>query len=206
MLNTFVKYCDIMADSQNHETAKDSHCEIIPYECLRQLPRRPLEHLTNLFNHCIPRIKAEIVKKKKKCFAKAGFGESDAAEYLEEASKNIAAISNLCLGKELSCDAKDCVRSDDPLATHYSCEPATALLAVRNTQNEDVEDEEEKQPENRIIQRKSVYMSEVMQFTIDSNSSSHFELLYTVKDCIQKDMNTKKWKQVSLLDLWKKSQ
>jgi hypothetical protein len=48
-------------------------------------------------------------------------------------------------------------------------------------------------------------ISEVMQFTIDSNSSSLLELLYTVKDCIQKDMNTKKWKQVPLLDLWKKS-
>jgi hypothetical protein len=45
-----------------------------------------------------------------------------------------------------------------------------------------------------------------MQFAIDSNSSSHLELLYTVKDCNQKDMNTNKWKQVSLLDLWKKSQ
>jgi hypothetical protein len=43
-----------------------------------------------------------------------------------------------------------------------------------------------------------------MQFEIDSNFSSFLELLYTVKDCIQKDMNTKQWKQVSLLDLWKK--
>jgi hypothetical protein len=49
-------------------------------------------------------------------------------------------------------------------------------------------------------------ISEIMQFANDSNSSSLLELLYTVKDCIQKDMNTKKWKQVSLLDLWKKSQ
>jgi hypothetical protein len=38
---------------------------------------------------------------------------------------------------------KDFVRSDDHLTTHYSFEPATALLAVRNTQNEDVEEEEE---------------------------------------------------------------
>jgi hypothetical protein len=49
-------------------------------------------------------------------------------------------------------------------------------------------------------------ISEVMKFAIDSNSSSLLDLLYTVKDCIQKDMSTKKWKQVSLLDLWKKSQ
>jgi hypothetical protein len=44
-------------------------------------------------------------------------------------------------------------------------------------------------------------ISEILQFAIDSNSSSLLELLYTVKDYIQKDMNTKKWKQVSLLDL-----
>jgi hypothetical protein len=86
------------------------------------------------------------------------------------------------------------------LATHYSSESVTALLAARNTQNKDVE---KQQPENRIFQR---CVSEVMQFAIDSNSSSLLELLYTVKDCIQKDMNTKKWKHVSLLDLWKKSQ
>jgi hypothetical protein len=37
-----------------------------------------------------------------------------------------------------------------------------------------------------------------MQFAIVSNSSNLLELLYTVKDCFKKDMNTKKWKQVSL--------
>jgi hypothetical protein len=41
---------------------------------------------------------------------------------------------------------------------------------------------------------------EVMQFAINSNSSRLLELLYTVKDCIQKDMLTKKWEQVSLLE------
>jgi hypothetical protein len=82
------------------------------------------------------KIKAETVKK---CFAKAGFGESDVAGNLE-ARENIAAISNLCQGKELSCDTKDFVWSDDHLATHYSFKPATALLTVRNAQNEDVED------------------------------------------------------------------
>jgi hypothetical protein len=44
--------------------------------------------------------------------------------------------------------------------------------------------EEEKQSENRIFERK--FVSEVMHFAIDSNSSSLLELLYTVKDCIQK--------------------
>jgi hypothetical protein len=44
----------------------------------------------------VKKIKAETVKK---CYAKAGFGGSDVAENLEEASENIAAISNLCWGK-----------------------------------------------------------------------------------------------------------
>jgi hypothetical protein len=61
---------------------------------------------------------------------------------------------------------------------------------------------ESKQPKNRIFERKCVYcIREVMQLATDSNSSSLLELLYTVKGCIQKYMNTKKWKQVSLLDL-----
>jgi hypothetical protein len=64
---------------------------------------------------------------------------------LEEASVNIAAISILCQGKELSCNTKNFVRCDDHRATHYSLESATTLLAVRNTQNEDVEDEEEEE-------------------------------------------------------------
>jgi hypothetical protein len=79
--------------------------------------------------------------------ARAGFGESDVADNLEEASENIAAISNLCWGKGPSCDTKNFVRSDDHRATHYSFESVTALLAVRNTQNEDVEDEEEEDEE-----------------------------------------------------------
>jgi hypothetical protein len=44
--------------------------------------------------------------KKKKYSAKAGFGESDVLNNFEEASENIAAICNLCRGKELSCDTK----------------------------------------------------------------------------------------------------
>jgi hypothetical protein len=90
----------------------------------------------------VKKIKAETVKTK--CFAKAEFGENDVADNFEE-SENMAAISNLCRGKEQSCDTKNFVRSDDHLATHYSFEPATALLAVSNTQNEDVEDEEEEE-------------------------------------------------------------
>jgi hypothetical protein len=58
----------------------------------------------------VKKIKAETVRK---CFAKAEFGESDVADNLEEASENIAALSNICRGKELSCDTKDFVRSDD---------------------------------------------------------------------------------------------
>jgi hypothetical protein len=52
-------------------------------------------------------------------------------------------------------------------------------------------------------------ISEVMQFAIGSNSSSLLELLYiyTVKDCIQKDIITKKVETgFFLFDLWKKSQ
>jgi hypothetical protein len=138
---------------------------------------------------------------------------------LAEENEKIAAISNLCRGKQLSCDTKNFVRSDDHLATHYSFESATAQLAVRNTQSEDVEDEEEKEEgggekagEQDISTKIRTHeealhcTSELMQFATDSNSSSLLELLYTVKDCIRKDMITKKWKQVSLLDLWKKSQ
>jgi hypothetical protein len=87
---------------------------------------------------------------------------------------------------------------------------------IRYTQNEDVEEEEEGGEEAAREQDVSMKIrpheqvlhciSDVMQFAIDSNSSSLLELLYTVKYCIEKDMNTKKWKQVSLLDLCKKCQ
>jgi hypothetical protein len=81
-----------------------------------------------------------------------------------------------------------------------------------------VEDEEEEERGEEAVGEQDISVkmytheqalhciSEVMQFAINSNSSSLLELLYTVKDRIQKDMITKKWKQVSLLDLWKKSQ
>jgi hypothetical protein len=65
----------------------------------------------------VKKIKDETVKK---CFPKTGFGESDVADNLEEASENTVATSNLCRGKELSCDTKNFVQSDDHLATHYS--------------------------------------------------------------------------------------
>jgi hypothetical protein len=96
---------------------------------------------------------------------------------------------------------------------HYSFESATALLAVRNTQNEDVEEkrggeavrEQDTSMKIRTHEQALHCISDVMHFAIDLNSSSLNELLYTVKDCIQKDI-TKKWKQISFLDLWKKSQ
>jgi hypothetical protein len=90
----------------------------------------------------VKKIKAETVKK---YFAKAGFGESDLADNLEEASENIPAIYNLYRGKELSCDTNNFVRSNDHPVTYYSFEPATALLTVRNTQNEEVDKEEEEE-------------------------------------------------------------
>jgi hypothetical protein len=106
------------------------------------------------------------------------------ADNLGAVSENIAAISNLCRGKELSCDTKEFVRSDDHLATHYSFEPVTALLVVRNTQNEDVEEEEEEEGREEADGEQDIStkirthcISEVMQFAIDSNSSSLFELL-----------------------------
>jgi hypothetical protein len=79
-----------------------------------------------------------------------------------------------------------------------------------------VEDEEEEEEGEETAREQDISMkiraheqalhciSEILQFAINSNSCSLLELLYTVKDCIEKDMNTKKWKQVSLLDLWKK--
>jgi hypothetical protein len=67
----------------------------------------------NWIGLAVKKIKAETVKK---CFVKAGFGESDVADNLEEASENIAALSILCLGKELSCDTNNFVRSDEPIA------------------------------------------------------------------------------------------
>jgi hypothetical protein len=49
-------------------------------------------------------------------------------------------------------------------------------------------------------------ISEVMQFAIDSNSSSLLELLYTVKTTFKNTRSQKKVKTSLLLDLWKKSQ
>jgi hypothetical protein len=69
-----------------------------------------------------------------------------------------------------------------------------------------VEDEEEKAGGRGEETAKEQYISlkiftheqvlhcirEVMQFVTDLNSSSRLELLYTIKDCIQKDMSTRK--------------
>jgi hypothetical protein len=52
--------------------------------------------MVNWIGLAVKKITAETVEK---CFAKAGFGESDVAENLEEVSENNAAISNLCEGK-----------------------------------------------------------------------------------------------------------
>jgi hypothetical protein len=171
----------------------------------------------NWIGLALKKSEAETVKKS---FAKAGFGERDVADNLEEANENIPAISNLCQGKEISCDTKNLVRSNDHLATHYSFESATALLAVRNrgdVEHDDEEEEEEERGEaaageqdismNICTHEQTLHcISEVMQFAINSNSFSLLDVLYTVKDCIQKDMITKRWKQVALLDLCKKSQ
>jgi hypothetical protein len=115
----------------------DSECRRSSYALARSVS---VLDAVNWIRLAVKKIKAEI---ERMCFAKAGFGESDVEDNLEEASENIASISNLCRGKELSCNTRDFVWSDDHLATQYSFEPAAALLAVRNTQNEDVEDEEE---------------------------------------------------------------
>jgi hypothetical protein len=50
----------------------------------------------NWIGLAVKKIKAKTVKK---TFAKAGFGESDVADNLEEANENIAAIPNRCRGK-----------------------------------------------------------------------------------------------------------
>jgi hypothetical protein len=112
------------------------------------------------------------------------------ADDLEVASENIGPISNLCRRKKLSCDKENIVRSDDHLTTYYSFESATALLAVRNTQNGDMEEEEEEgggeeaageqDISTKIRTHEQVFqcISEVMQFATDSNSSSLLELLY----------------------------
>jgi hypothetical protein len=90
------------------------------------------------------------------------------ADNLEEAGENNAEISSLCRRKELSCDTKDFVRSDDPLATHCSSELATALLAVRNAQNEDVENEErgEGAAGAQDISMKSIHMNRPFNATV----------------------------------------
>jgi hypothetical protein len=68
----------------------------------------PVLDAVNWIGLAVKTIIAEIVKK---CFAKAGFGETDVADNLQE-----PAISNLCRGKELSCNTKNFARSGDIIA------------------------------------------------------------------------------------------
>jgi hypothetical protein len=74
---------------------------------------------------------------------------------------------------------------------------------VRNTQNEDVEDEEEEEGGEEAAGEQDIStnirtheqalhcISKVTQFAIGSNSSGLLELFYTVKGCIQKDKHKK---------------
>jgi hypothetical protein len=52
--------------------------------------------VVNWIQLAVKKIKTQTLKK---CFVKAAFGESDVADNLDEASENIAAVSNLCQGK-----------------------------------------------------------------------------------------------------------
>jgi hypothetical protein len=53
--DTPVKYrpCDISKEVQFLKSGKACRFDGIPNECLRNLPRRALVHLTHLFNHCL---------------------------------------------------------------------------------------------------------------------------------------------------------
>jgi hypothetical protein len=72
--------------------------------------------------------------------------------------------------------------------------------------------EKQQQPENRIFQRKFIHMNRPFTASVKQCNTHLIQTLPAFLNyCIQlrtalKDMNTKKWKQVSLLDLWKKSQ
>jgi hypothetical protein len=46
------RLCDVSKELQHLKFGKACGLDGIPYECLRHLPRRPLVHLTGLFNHC----------------------------------------------------------------------------------------------------------------------------------------------------------
>jgi hypothetical protein len=48
-----IRPCDLQKLIESLKLRKACGFDGIPNECLRHLPRRPLVHLTNLFNHCI---------------------------------------------------------------------------------------------------------------------------------------------------------
>jgi hypothetical protein len=48
-----IRPCDIQKLIRSLKLRKACGIDGIPNECLRHLPRRPLVHLTHLFNHCI---------------------------------------------------------------------------------------------------------------------------------------------------------
>jgi hypothetical protein len=48
-----IRPCDIHNLANSLKLRKACGLDGIPNECLRHLPRRPLEHLTHLFNHCL---------------------------------------------------------------------------------------------------------------------------------------------------------
>jgi hypothetical protein len=48
-----IRPCDIQKLIKSLKLRKACGTDGIPNECLRHLPRRPLVHLTHLFNHCL---------------------------------------------------------------------------------------------------------------------------------------------------------
>jgi hypothetical protein len=48
-----IRPCDLQKLSNSLKLRKACGIDGIPNECLRRLPRRPLVHLTHLFNHCV---------------------------------------------------------------------------------------------------------------------------------------------------------
>jgi hypothetical protein len=48
-----VRPCDVQKLAKTLKLRKACGIDGIPNECLRHLPRKPLVHLTHLFNHCI---------------------------------------------------------------------------------------------------------------------------------------------------------
>jgi hypothetical protein len=48
-----IRPCDVQKLIKSLKLRKACGIDDIPNECLRHLPRRPLVHLTHLFNHCL---------------------------------------------------------------------------------------------------------------------------------------------------------